>query len=341
MRIALIGATGHWQTYAPGLRTIPGLELAAVAIGGTEETLGAFDHAPGLGVATRRYEDPLRMLEEVKPDVVQVCCRPDRNAGWTKACLERGIAVMSEKPLACDLASLRGLHEVAVRSGAPLCPMHTMRSEPLLAALAQAVREGAIGEPLLSYHQKSYKWGTRPAYYRDRRTFPGLAPWAGIHAFDWMHWMLGDVFTEVHGTEAASAWPEYRACASQAAFVLRMRNGGAASVTLDYLRPPSAPTHADERIRIAGTRGVVEASLVEGRATLLPTSGARRELSAQRPPDIFTQFAASLRGTGRPPIERDEAFRITEIALKCQQAAETRRTVSLEGSPYTRARAAR
>ena len=88
--------------------------------------------------------------------------------------------------------------------------MHTMRAVPGLAAVRQAVRAGEIGDPLLSFSQKTYKWGDdRPDAYRSRKTFPGLAPWVGIHAFDWLHWILGDVFTEVHGGEGATARPDF------------------------------------------------------------------------------------------------------------------------------------
>jgi len=50
-----------------------------------------------------------------------------------------------------------------------------------------------LPSPLLSFSQKTYKWGkSRPDAYRSRETFPGLAPWVGIHAFDWLHWILGE-----------------------------------------------------------------------------------------------------------------------------------------------------
>ena len=58
--------------------------------------------------------------------------------------------------------------------------------------------------------------------------------------------------------------------------MLTMRNGGVASVTLDYLRPAAAPTHGDERLRIAGTRGVIETALVEQKVTLITADSTTR-----------------------------------------------------------------
>ena len=63
MRLGLIGSTGHWQTYAPALEHVAGLTLVAVAPAGPEETTGAFDHAPGLTMDTRRHDDAQKMLE--------------------------------------------------------------------------------------------------------------------------------------------------------------------------------------------------------------------------------------------------------------------------------------
>ena len=297
MRLGLIGTTGHWQTYAPALAQVTGLTLVAVAAAGPEETLGAFDHAPGLTGDTRRYDDPRDMLMREQLDVVQVCARCDRIPHWTRLCLERGLPVIAEKPLAMDLPTLEGLYHAARKNKAALVPMHTMRGDPALAAVRQAVHDGAIGQPLISFSQKSYKWGKdRPDFYRDRKTFPGIAPWVGIHAFDWLHWILGDVFTAVQGHEGTTARPDFPACASQAAFVLTMENSGVAALTLDYLRPETAPTHGDERLRIAGTRAVIETALVDKKVTLIGADQRPATLNLHPQPDLFTQFARSLRG---------------------------------------------
>jgi predicted dehydrogenase len=335
MRLGLIGSTGHWQTYAPALKHVPGLTLVAVAAAGPEETTGAFDHAPGLTADTHRYDDARKMLDAEKLDVVQVAGRNDRIPAWSLICLERGLPVMAEKPLAMDLPALEGLFRAARKTGAALVPMHTMRGVAELAAVRQSVRVGDIGDPLMSFSQKTYKWGkSRPDAYRSRKTFPGLAPWIGIHAFDWLHWILGDVFTEVQGREGTTAHPDFPACASQSAFVLPMRDGGVASVTLDYLRPESAPTHGDERLRIAGSRGVIETALIEKKVTLIADGKRLRTLPLIPQTDIFTQFARSLRGEAPLPLTLPEACRITEIAIKAQQAADTRHVVSLSDSPF-------
>jgi predicted dehydrogenase len=144
MRLGLIGSTGHWQTYAPALEHVAGLTLVAVAPAGPEETTGAFDHAPGLTMDTRRHGDAQKMLETERLGVVQVCGRGDQIPHWARICLERGLPVLAEKPLTMDLHTLEGLFLLARKKKLALVPMHTMRGDPALAAMRRAVRGGGL-----------------------------------------------------------------------------------------------------------------------------------------------------------------------------------------------------
>jgi predicted dehydrogenase len=333
MRLALIGHTGHWTAYQPILTAVPEARLAAVAPATEEEWQGAFDHAPGLTGDTKRYDNPEALLAAETPDLVQVCSRPDRGPRWTLECLKRDVPVVAEKPLAVDLDTLRRLWEASEK--VPLVPMHTMRGEAWLGAAKQAVASGRIGKPLLSYHQKSYKWGkTRPEYFRSRRTFPGIAPWVGIHAFDWLVWILGGEWEEIAGWESTTAHPDFPACASQAGYVLKGSGGAIATVSLDYLRPENAPTHGDERTRIAGTDGALELGPAVGLNQLLRRDRPPESLPLPETEDWYVRFVRSLRGQGSSLIPRAEAFRATEISLIAQRAAESGKPQRLSGSDY-------
>jgi predicted dehydrogenase len=134
--------------------------------------------------------------------------------------------------------------------------------------------------------------------------------------------------------EGATARPDYPACASQAAFVVAMKNGGLAAVALDYLHPESARTYCDEQLRIAGSHGVIETAHVDRKVTLSTADRPPRTVPLHSEPDLFTQFARSLRGESPPPLTLPEACRITEIALKAQQAADSGQVVSLRESLY-------
>jgi len=158
MRLGLIGSTGHWQTYAPAIEHVAGLTLVAVAPAGPEETTGVFDHAPGLTMDTRRHDDAQKMLETERLDVVQVCGCGDRIPHWARICLERGLPVLAEKPLAMDLPTLEGLFQLARKKKLALVPMHTMRGDPALAAMRRAVRGGGLETGTQLVLDSSWGW---------------------------------------------------------------------------------------------------------------------------------------------------------------------------------------
>jgi len=102
-------------------------------------------------------------------------------------------------------------------------------------------------------------------------------------------------------------------------------------VWFDYLRPWSPGVTrrwGDERLRIAGTEGIVE--IVDGgtRVELLtPTDVEDVPLPARR--DLFSEFVASIEGRGQCLVTPEESFRITEVALRAREAADTGRVISL------------
>jgi len=334
MRIALIGCSYHWHAYASILEKIPNAKLEAVACGSAEEDLKSFATAPGIHDGVRRFADPRKLLDEAKPDLVQISTEFAPMAGLIGAALERKIPVLAEKPIAMHREELANLWAVFDKNKTPLFAMQGMLASPAFRAAEAAVRAGQIGEAFASNHQKSYRWNARPPSWRERKTFPGLTPWVGIHALAWMTRCLGDVFTEVSGTEGGALHPETPACATQAGFTFKQVNGGFANLSIDYLRPRAAPTHGDERLRIAGSKGVLEALSVEERCTLIEEQAAPRNLELKPVEDPNVVFAQSLLGAGTPPVSVKECFRVTELGLCAQEAAESGRAVKLTPSPY-------
>jgi predicted dehydrogenase len=337
VKLGLIGCTGHWQTYAAALAALPELEIGAVCTAAPDERLSAFDEAPGVRSSTRRTGSPAELLALGDLGAVQVSTRSDLIPALVRAALERRLPVMAEKPIACTLDDLAGLHDLARTAGVPVAAMHAQRGTPLVAAVRDAVRAGAIGAPLLVHSQKSYRWGQRrPEAFRSRATFPGVAPYIGIHVFDWLLWILGDRFVDVVGAESPAARPEYAACASHAAYLLRLTEGGLATVTLDYLRPEAAPTHGDERLRLVGAGGVIDVAVATGTGVLLDAGGPRA-LDLSPPAPWYAEFLRSSTGAADPVdpvLPQWEVFRATEVALKAQQAADTGQRIDLRETAY-------
>ncbi len=98
-----------------------------------------------------------------------------------------------------------------------------------------------------------------------------------------------------------------------------------AHVNIDYLRPKSAPTHGDDRIRVAGTKGVIEARQIDEKVYLINEAGYQ-EVPLLTPPDIFTDFVDWIDGKGNQPITAEESLYTTEVCLIAQASADTGKT---------------
>ena len=94
---------------------------------------------------------------------------------------------------------------------------------------------------------------------------------------------------------------------------LQLEGGILASVSADFFRPEGAPTHDDDRIRIVGTKGVLE--YMDGKVTLLNAQGST-QLPLEEGEDVFRLF---LEDSG---ITEQDSFYVTELALNLNEAAE-------------------
>lgn len=105
MKAALIGAGHIARQHLACLKTLPGVEVAAVC-----------DHSPATAEAaaerfaiSRWYTDPAAMLAEIRPDVVHVTTPPTSHYPLALAAIEAGAHVIVEKPATATLDELHTL----------------------------------------------------------------------------------------------------------------------------------------------------------------------------------------------------------------------------------------
>ncbi len=193
------------------------------------------------------------------------------------------------------------------------------------------MEEGLVGEPLVLTAQKSYKLGMRHPMYTRRATYGGTIPWVAIHAIDWLWWFTGGGLVEVTAAHTTTGNRDHAELESSGACFYRLANGGSASVSFDYFRPAAAPGHGDDRLRVAGERGVVE--VMNGEAVLATHDAAPRKLEREEPRAMFLEFVRHIE-TGSPMrVIAEEAFAVSEVALKSREAADRSASVRLRRPP--------
>jgi predicted dehydrogenase len=330
IRVGLIGHDGHSEILLRSIPKLANVRLTAYAKSDPNEDSGWVQKQFPDSSRTRVYENYQAMLEKEPLDVVGVCLPYFQNAEASIQAARKGIHVLSEKPAALNLPDLARLESEIRQSGVRYSIMLAMRALPIFQAARQAVQQGAIGEPILLSSQKSYQFGSeRPWYYKERKTYGGTIPWVGIHALDYMRWVSGQEYAQVAAYEGNKAHPQTPGCEDHAGLLLRLVNGGTATCHLDFLRPSRAPTHGDDRLRIAGSEGVLEVGDVENRARLISAQGNSGDLPLPAPVDFFGTFIAELRGEGKHIVSAEDAFAITRVCLMARDAADAGSWVKL------------
>lgn len=329
-KICFIGASGHWGYVTNGMQQLPHTEFTAYAPSFENEDLRALADLTIHGRKGRFYPDYIEMLEQEQPDIVSITPRHDLIAPIAIEAAQRGIHVIAEKPVALTIEMLNQLQQAVEKSRIRLTTMLGIRYQPAFYTAKKIVEAGVIGEPVLIWAQKSYRWGAnRPEWYKKRETYGSTISWVGIHALDWARWISGLEFTEIFGYHANLVHRDYAECHDNCGLTAKLSNGGTAVFNFDYLRPETAPTHGDDRLKITGSKGVLEVIGNENRLCVIDQNGEHPHWPLESPPDFLADFIADLEHQQTSIISQTDAFRITEIAIKATCAADTGTIVTL------------
>lgn len=328
LRLGLAGVLGHVGDIVSPLKNLPDVELVAVAEEDPAE-LARFKKRPEAAKATF-YSDYRRMLDAEKLDVAGVCTSNGARCESVIAVAERGLPLIAEKPLALNRKDMDRVRKAVTASGKPIWMILPLRYEPQFLAMRELVRQGAVGTVGMISSQKSYKAGVRPKWMKERETYGSTILWIGIHMFDLMRWTSGRDFTEVFSYQAQiAAPPGIGQMENSTTTVLKMDNGGTASLHMDYYRSESAPTHGDDRVRIAGSGGVIEYLAATG-LTLLKTGTkveAVKELPAEK--EIFVEFLETAFNGKTNDMPLDDVWKVNDITIAAHESAETHRAVKV------------
>lgn len=327
MRIAIIGSSGHINYVIDGIRVEKSCEVVGIAPGTKDEKMDKVLKMLGDSFKGKFYEDYERMLRELKPDIAVVACHFGEIAKVNIKALEYGCHLFTEKPIATKLEDLEKLKEVYKGSKKHLCAMFGIRYRPWFLTAYNLVKSGSIGEIRLINTQKSYKLGRRDEFYKKRETYGGTIPWVGIHAIDWIYWFTGKKFKSVYATHSRKYNKDHGDLEITALCHFTLEDEIFASLSIDYLRPESAPSHDDDRIRIVGTEGIIE--ILFNKVYLINKEYQGQELPLGEGGNIFLDFLRQIRGEGRCLISAEDSFYVTEIALKTRQSADEGRIIYL------------
>ncbi len=332
-RIAFIGTRGHQGQVLRELPELPQQRIVAISDGG--------DSADGILKWLREQNRPdapqhfghdwQRLLDEAKPDAVVVAGPFEMQATMAAGAIERGVHVLVEKPAALtfdDLARLRAAH--VKRPDVHLASMLFSRYDPGFYTAAKLIRDGAIGDVRLVESRKSYRLGKRPAYYANRATYGGTIPWVGSHAIDWIAWMTDKPFESVYAAHShAGNPPEIGTMERSALCHFRLQGECFASAAIDVRRPPTAPSHGDDWIRLVGTTGVIEARTQKVRL-INATAEGTQEIDATCDRKPWRDFCDHVAGVRSAIVDAKVTLQLADAVLRARQSADEGHVVTFQ-----------
>lgn len=326
VRVAVIGQDGHLAEILNPLPQLPDVEIVA-AYDTTDAAVASLVRKKGMEKA-KPYRDQLRMLDEVKPDVVAVVNDDGARAAAVIATLERGIHCVAEKPLAIERKDLRRIQKLAggkARLGM-LTPLRYL--SPFL-AVRQVVASGEIGDVLLLGGQKSYKRGANSAWKNKRASYGSTMLWIGPHLIDLFYFAGRIKMTEAYCFQANVKDATIGDRENVVGAVFKLANGGVAELRMDYLRPDTAPTHEDDRLRVAGTKGIVEYTAATG-VTVLSDSGKPRRIETLPPNEhLFVDYLQSIYNNKPPTQTLEEVMHVSDAIQAAEDSSKTGRPVKI------------
>ncbi|GIW78917.1 MAG: oxidoreductase [Gemmatales bacterium] len=328
MRLALIGLKGHQGVVVRGASQLGDVEIVAVAddVKGQAER---FKQRERLAKKADVYTDWRHLLDHAMMDVCCVCDENGIRAEQIIALAERNIHIVTEKPLATSLEDLDRIRKALAKSKSKLTMLLTMRHEAKYIKMRELVKNGTIGEVCLVTAQKSYRLGNRPDWFKERKRLGGTIPYIGIHPIDLIRWITGMDYTRAAAFHGRIGRPEMKETENHASVLLQMSNGASVTARLDYLRPETAPSHGDDRLRIAGTEGVIEARYGQKELSLITSKKKPFTVAPGQATNLFAEYLQAVRNNKPLPIATDDCIYVTDVVLRARQAADEHKVVEI------------
>lgn len=321
IRLGLLDLEGHAGEVIKPLPQLPDVEVVAIAHSDPAVVQKMTKNNQRLAGA-KYFSDWRRMLDEARLDMVSVCTPNGPRAQAILACLDRKLHVIAEKPIALNRRDLDRIRAASESAGVKLGTLLPMRFDSEYLALRQIVASGDIGEVINITSQKSYKAGSRPEWMKRMSTYGGTIPWIGIHMIDLMRFTSRREMAEAFSYRAQiQAPPGIGEMENTTGTIFRLDNGGVATLHMDYCRPESSPTHGDDRLRLAGTKGVAEYMAATG--VTLMKEGSKPEKLADLPEgkQVFLDYLDHVYNGKPASLPFTDIYRGHLATIAAQEAA--------------------
>jgi len=206
----------------------------------------------------KRYTDYKKMLAENDITLCSIATESGIHAEIALYCIDHGINVIIEKPMAMSMADADEIIRRSNEKGVKVSACHQNRFNIAVQQMRKALEAGRFGR--LSHGSIHVRWNRNQDYYTQ-------APWRGtwaqdggclmnqcIHGIDLLRWMMGDEVEEVYGV-TQQQFHDYLEAEDIGMAVVKFKNGAVATIegtTNVY------PRNLEETLYLFGEKGTVK-----------------------------------------------------------------------------------
>ncbi len=335
-RVGLIGYGSSGAGFHAPLLRAAGLDVVAVVTTDPERAAAARGDHPGVEVVP----DVPALLSTHGLDLVVVASPSGRHVEHAAAALEAGIAVVVDKPLACDASAAQGLVDLATGHGVPLTVFQNRRYDPEFATMRDLLHRRVLGEP----RRTELRWERWRPVPKDRWREQVTSAEGGGLLLD-LHTHLIDQAVLLHGP-VATVYAELAAWTTTGeddTFVaLRHTGGHSTHVTASSVSGAPGP-----RARITGSAGTFLLGTADGEPNAFPDAdgspgqhgwlvrGDEREpvlALPSDPADFYRAVAAALAGPDPQegmPVDPRDAVHVLAVLDAARISAARERVVEV------------
>ncbi|PGH46724.1 dehydrogenase [Streptomyces sp. Ru87] len=332
MDIGLIGAGGIARAHLPAW-----VELGArVTVFSTDDNAGKLAERYGAhGVVAARSLDELL----ARSTAVDICTPTHTHREIALTAIRAGKHVVCEKPLALSVEHAREMAEAAEAAGVVLFPAHVVRWFPEYAALAEAVRDGAVGEPAVLRFTRTGAYPVWAPWFADAALSGGILLDQMVHDFDFAQLLAGPVVRVHAQARGHLEAPAVEGCVAASTAVLTHASGAVSHVHGVWGLPDSA---FRTTFRVAGRDGVLHHDSAQTKAFRVVAQGERARGEGIPATDLaespfvaeLRDFAAAVTGGGTPRVTARDGLEAVRIAVAAAESARTGRAVELETTQH-------
>jgi len=209
-RVAVFGA-GYWSSFQiAGWQELPGVDVVAIY---NRTRAKAEALARRFGVPSV-YDNPEELLDQARPDVVDVITDVDTHSYFVRLAAARGIPVICQKPMAPSLAAAESLVRDCAEAGVPFLVHENWRWQTPIRALKRELVSRVIGAPFRARIQyaNSFPVFDNQPFLRELEQF--ILTDIGTHILDTGRFLFGDaqqlycttrrVHAEIRGEDVAT-----------------------------------------------------------------------------------------------------------------------------------------